>query len=168
MKKKLTESLEDYLENIYQIIMKNNGVRVKEIAKKMNVRNSSVTVALQALSKKGYINYEPYGIISLTRKGFEYARKLTEKHRVIKQFLVNVLGIDRLTAEKTACRMEHAFEEKTFIRFMQFLKFMYVTHADTSEWIEDFRKFCSDELENDISVEKSEIYFQGITAFSMD
>ena len=69
----LTSSLEDYLESIYLIISEKEAVRPKDIAKRLNVSNASVTGALKTLSDKGMINYAPYDVITLTDKGREAA-----------------------------------------------------------------------------------------------
>jgi len=66
----LTEALEDYLEAIYDIISNKGGVRVKNISERLKVRNSSVTAALRSLKEAQFINYEPYGVISLTPSGY--------------------------------------------------------------------------------------------------
>ena len=72
----LTESLEDYLESIYRNIVNKNAARVKDIAADLGVRYPSVTSALKALEKKGLINYEPYGIITLTSEGLAIALRM--------------------------------------------------------------------------------------------
>jgi Mn-dependent DtxR family transcriptional regulator len=54
----LSETLQNYIETMYEIIIEKNGVRVKDLAKRMKVKNSSVVSALQALKKSGHINYE--------------------------------------------------------------------------------------------------------------
>ncbi len=140
----LTETLENYLESIYTIIMNKNGVRVKDIARGMGVKSSTVTVALRSLEKNGYINYEPYGIISLTRKGNLRARQLTERHRFIKKFLMKILGIDGRRAEEASCSIEHALDQETFHRFVQFVRYIYHLNGDDPAWIEEFKKFCAD------------------------
>ena len=58
--KKLSASLEDYIEVIFHLIGEHRVARAKDVADKMAVRKSSVTGALKALSEKGYINHDPY------------------------------------------------------------------------------------------------------------
>ncbi|MFP4562330.1 MAG: metal-dependent transcriptional regulator [Spirochaetia bacterium] len=137
----LTETLENYIEAIYMIIVEKNGVRVKDIAKRLGVKNSSVVSALRALKAGGYVNYEPYGIISLTPKGNDAARSLREKHRVLRLFLERVLGLDRKTADDNACRMEHTLSEDVFERFTQFIEYIYVTDKKDPAWLEGFKEF---------------------------
>jgi DtxR family Mn-dependent transcriptional regulator len=137
----LTESQQNYLETIYVTIMDKNGVRVKDIAKQMGVKNSSVVSALRSLGENGYINYEPYGIISLTPKGNTFARRLREKHRILQHFFEWVLGVDRESADESACRMEHVMEDEVFSRFTQFIKYIYLSHKKDPGWLEGFKKF---------------------------
>lgn len=137
----LSETLENYIEAIYKIIIVKNGVRVKDIARTLGVKNSSVVSALKALSKGGYINYEPYGIISLTPEGNSVARRLTEKNRILRYFFEQILGLSRKGAEESACGMEHSLSEEAFKRLTQFIKYTYVTHKNDSEWLDGFKAF---------------------------
>ncbi len=137
----LTGPQQDYLEAIYQIIVEKSGVRVKDIAKRLDVKNSSVVSALHSLAAGGYINYEPYGIISLTPKGSNAARLITEKHRVLRHFFEQVLGVNRSVADESACRVEHAMVGEVFSRFTQFVKYVYMTHKKDPDWLNGFREF---------------------------
>jgi DtxR family Mn-dependent transcriptional regulator len=137
----ISETLQNYIEAIYEIILEKNGVRVKDIARRLEVKNSSVVSALRALAKGGYINYEPYGIISLTPKGNAVALQLTEKHRVLRHFFDWVLGLDRNTADANACKIEHTMSEDVFRRFTQFIKYIYVTYKKDPSWLEGFKEF---------------------------
>jgi len=137
----LSETLQNYIEAIYEIILEKNGVRVKDIARRLEVKNSSVVSALRALTKGGHVNYEPYGIISLTPKGSEVAVQLREKHRVLRHFFERVLGLNRETADEDACRIEHAISEETFLRFTQFIKYIYMTYKKDPEWLDGFKEF---------------------------
>ena len=58
MNKKLTESLENYLETIGMLIRKNKIARVKDISKELKVKNSSVNIALNILADKELIIHE--------------------------------------------------------------------------------------------------------------
>ena len=110
----LTETQEDYLETIYEIILEKKGVKVKDIAEKMNVKNSSVTSAPKLLEESKHINYEPYGIISLTDNGEKIAKHLNSMHRNLKSFLTDILKIEEESANETACRMEHIMPKETY------------------------------------------------------
>ena len=107
----LTEALEDYLEAVYEIIFVKGGVRVKDIASRLKVKNSSVTVALRTLRDGGFVNYEPYGVISLTDRGGEEAKRLSETHHVFRDFFVNILGVDQKAADETLKRLEEEGRE---------------------------------------------------------
>lgn len=166
-KGELSEALEDYLEVIYRIIIKNSAVRVKDIAAELKVKNPSVTSALQALTKRGLINYEPYGVITLTKTGLDLALKTTEKHRLLKNFLAHVLGIQPAVANDTACRMEHVIPRDVYVKLVQFIKFLYISQGADGDWIEDFRKFSSKDSTKKLDSGKLEQYFQG-TGFTFE
>lgn len=142
MRTVLTEALEDYLEAIYDIIGEKGGIRVKDIAERLGVKNSSVTVALRALREGGFINYEPYGVISLTEFGTEDARRLSETHQIFRRFFINVLGVDSQAADETACRLEHAMAPEVMARFLQFIKYMNTERGSDKHWADTFGQFC--------------------------
>ena len=60
----------------------------------LDVHNSSVTQALRSLSDKGLVNYAPYDLVTLTDQGREAATDVVERHRSLRSFLVEVLGLD--------------------------------------------------------------------------
>ena len=66
---KLSASLEDYLEAIYNLAAEFNVVRSKNIAELLGVSKSSVTGAMRVLKKRGLANYKPYDCITLTESG---------------------------------------------------------------------------------------------------
>lgn len=146
----LTEALEDYLEAIYRIILKKNGVRVKDIAAELKVRNPSVTSVLKSLEKRKLINYEPYGIISLTPAGLKVSLKVTEKHRLFKHFFLNVLGVDMEAADAVACRMEHIIPRSVYVRLIQFIRYIHAADSCGSGIVAGFGEFrASDTTENE-------------------
>ena len=144
MSSDLTEALEDYLEAIYDIILVKGGVRVKDIAGRLAVKNSSVTVALRNLRDSGFVNYEPYGVISLTDSGRTEARRISETHSVFRTFFVDILGVDEEDANETACRLEHAMKPAVMARFLEFMKFLSSTGQRGSTWKDMFEEFCID------------------------
>jgi DtxR family Mn-dependent transcriptional regulator len=99
-------------------------------------------VALRSLRDADLINYEPYGVISLTPDGHNEARRLSETHHVFRHFFVQILGVDRKAADETACRLEHAMAPEVMARFLQFMKFISESESLDSGWGEQFRMFC--------------------------
>jgi DtxR family Mn-dependent transcriptional regulator len=138
----LSESLENYLEIILSLEQTHKVARAKDIAEGLNIQRGSVTGALKTLAEKGYINYEPYSYITLTPKGKKRATTIAHRHAAIKEFLVRVLKIDKATAESTACRMEHAIDEKTFERLVCFIEYIFTCPRVGEQWIQSFITYC--------------------------
>ena len=103
----LSASLEDYLEAILNVADKDGMARSKDIAAVLDVARPSVTGALKLLAKKGLVNYQPYGYVTLTQTGNVQAAKVAKKHDIIKSFFMDILGVDAPVAHKAACKAEH-------------------------------------------------------------
>ena len=138
----ISESLENYLETILDLEETHRVARGKDIADRLGIQRGSVTSALKSLEEKKLIHYEPYGYITLTREGRKFAEEITRKHQVLKDFLLNVLRIDPDTAEKTACRMEHAIDKKTLERLVCFIEYIHECPRAGEDWIKSFVKYC--------------------------
>jgi DtxR family Mn-dependent transcriptional regulator len=140
----LSESLEDYLEAILELEDASKVARAKDIADKIGVQRGSVTGALKILEEKALINYQPYSFITLTDKGRAIAAQISNRHAVLKDFLLRVLQFDEESAEQTACRMEHAVDEKAMQRFVRFIGFIDSCPRAGKDLIERFTGECSD------------------------
>ena len=122
---KLSVSLEDYIEEIYNQVLKNGQAKVTAIAETINVKKASVTGALNILSEKKLINYAPYSPITLTSKGEKIAKNILIKHENLSEFFMEVLGIEKEEALETACKMEHIVSDKLFdnmVKLTQYVK----------------------------------------------
>ncbi len=138
----LSDNLENYLEVILDLEETHKVARAKEIADRLELQRGSVTGGLKALAEKGYINYQPYSFITLTPKGQKVARDITQRHQVIKDFLLKVLQIDPQTADETACRMEHAIDAKSIERLVCFIEYIFSCPRAGEEWIQSFLNYC--------------------------
>jgi len=119
MTKKLTPAHEDYLEAIYQLGDKGTAsVRSVDLAAKLNVSKASVNKALTNLKKERLVDQPYYGDITLTEKGHLYASSIQERHHVLYQFLVDVLGVEPPVADEEACLIEHAISDDTLRRWV--------------------------------------------------
>jgi DtxR family transcriptional regulator, Mn-dependent transcriptional regulator len=142
--KHLSASLEDYLEAIFNIISDKGAARSKDIAAYLGVKAGSVTAALQALACGGYLNYQPYEIITLTDKGCSEAKEIIRKHEILKEFFVEILGADPTIAEKDACKIEHVIGNKLFKRLLSFTEFVKQYPQYSDEMIVRFQGFYRD------------------------
>lgn len=120
--KKLSASIEDYLETIYEQLEKHKRIKAVDIAKKMNVSRASVTEALQKLALKEYLIYEKNHPIELTEKGIEIAKEVIHKHRILCDFFTKILKIDHEDAEINACRIEHVITQTAFNKIFEMVE----------------------------------------------
>ena len=121
---KLSASLEDYLEAIYNLSQADAVARSKDIAEALAVSRASVTGALRALAEKGLVNYKPYGYITLTKAGTQAAAKVVGRHAVLHRFFAEVLGADADLARAAACRAEHTLGPEITARLTAFVDFI--------------------------------------------
>lgn len=125
-KTKLSASLEDYLEAIYLISRQDGEARSKKIREHLQVSGPSVTEALQLLAEKGMVNYAPYESVTLTPRGKKIARDVLHRHETLRDFFIDVLGIDAELADKGACKMEHAASENIIDRMVKYTKYLKI------------------------------------------
>jgi DtxR family Mn-dependent transcriptional regulator len=137
----LSESLQDYLEVVYLLVHRHSVARMKEIAALVGVGKSSVTGAIQALAERGLVNYGPYQYVTLTEAGLAAGQELLQRHRMVKQFLMDVLGVPEAEAESVGCKIEHAIKGEVLDRFVQFLGFVRSHPAMFEHWAADFDRF---------------------------
>lgn len=106
------ESMEMYLETILRLCKSNEKVRAVDIANQMHISKVSVCHAIKNLQAKDYVTYESR-LIRLTKKGRILAEEIYERHCELTKLLIS-LGVDSVTAEQDACRIEHCISQETF------------------------------------------------------
>ncbi|MFB3890921.1 MAG: metal-dependent transcriptional regulator [Phycisphaerae bacterium] len=144
--KRLTASMEDYLEAILFLVRRNRVARVRDIARELKVGMPAVTAALKTLASRGLVNYDPYQFVTLTDRGGELAEQVSRRHYDIRRFLCDVLGLDAQEAEANACRMEHAVDEAVLERLRLFGEFVADCPRAGESWTEAFRRHCTSGL----------------------
>ena len=109
----LQESGEMYLETIYILSKKSNSIRSIDVGDYMGYSKPSVSRAVGILKKGGYVVTDKDGYLSLTDSGLKIAKKIYERHTALTDFLVR-LGVNKDTAAKDACKIEHDISDETF------------------------------------------------------
>lgn len=134
----LSESLEDYIEIIFNLIETQKIARVRDIARAKDVKMSSVVSALKRLSQAGLVKYEAREFVELTDSGADLAQRLLRRHNFLTRFLVDVLQVDHKTAEHDACQMEHAISPETMQRLYEFAEYLQENPSYFKKIIEGF------------------------------
>lgn len=142
--RKLSASLEDYLEAIYNLSERSRVPRSKDIAEQLAVSRASVTGAMRLLREKGMVRYEPYDHATLTRAGRAAARDVVARHNVLKSFFLEVLGLSAAVAQQAACRAEHALGHNVIERFLAFVEFVGRRNQSGPRLADEFRDFCAE------------------------
>jgi DtxR family Mn-dependent transcriptional regulator len=141
--KKLSSSLEDYLEAILMLQQKHSEVRVSDISQFLSVRKSSVTGALKVLADKGMVVHKRYGKAVLTGEGSRIAEDIAKKHKFLSKFFSSVLGVSAEIAAEDACKIEHTISPEGFERLTKFLEFIkQPSKRKKPEWLEKFHCYC--------------------------
>ncbi|NIQ04798.1 MAG: metal-dependent transcriptional regulator [Candidatus Korarchaeota archaeon] len=77
MSSNTSEALEMYIKTVYDLEKNGERARTKEIARKLGVKEPSVTEMLQKLKRKSFVKYKRYHGATLTSKGRRLAKDLT-------------------------------------------------------------------------------------------
>lgn len=126
----LTVANEDYLECMVRIEQEDGaeaGVRSVDIATMLGVSKASVNKAVTALKAQGLVEQSHYGKVMLTPQGREIGSAVWYRHRLIRTFLVQELGVEFNRADAEACMMEHALSEDTMARWLSYLEQQGIT-----------------------------------------
>ena len=107
-----TETIEDYVELIADLIDVQKEARASDLATRLGVANPTVSKMLTRLQEDGYIDSQPYRSIFLTDKGRALAETCKERHQIVLDFLI-CLGVSPQTAEFDAEGIEHHISEET-------------------------------------------------------
>ncbi len=122
----MTISTEDYLKAIF-----NGYVKTQAIAEKLDVSPAAVTDMLKRLSEKGYLVYERYRGVTLTKSGLEMAKGMVRRHRILELYLNQVLGFPWDKVHEEAEQLEHAASDALINRMEEVLGFPSVDpHGD--------------------------------------
>ena len=85
---------------------------------------ASVTEAIRSLAEKKLVNYEVRKTITLTDLGLEIAKSLAQKHHVLAEFFIEVLGCKNKEANDIACKIEHVIGDDFKQRVSSFTSFI--------------------------------------------
>jgi DtxR family transcriptional regulator, Mn-dependent transcriptional regulator len=106
-----SEVIAHYLEAIYYIRTEGERVRSARLADWLSVSRPTVTVALRRMTRDGMVRLNVHKEIELTARGDEAAAAIVRRHRIMECWLTDVLGLDWVSADAEAERLEHAVSQ---------------------------------------------------------
>jgi Mn-dependent DtxR family transcriptional regulator len=107
-----SQSAEDYLERIHELIEEKGYARVVDIASSLKVKQASVTGMVKKLGEAGYLNYEKYRGLVLTEKGRDVAKRIQKRHETLSRFF-SLFGLDKATQQLDIEGIEHHLSPET-------------------------------------------------------
>jgi len=107
-----SQSAEDYLERIHELIEEKGYARVVDIANSLDVKQASVTSMVQKLGELGYLNYEKYRGLILTDKGRAVATRIQQRHETLARFF-SLFGLDAEIQQRDIEGIEHHLSSAT-------------------------------------------------------
>src|SRR5260370_33503863 len=101
-----SSAVEDYLEQILDLINTKGYARVADIAQGLKISQASVTNMVQRLDAEGLLKYEKYRGLVLTTAGETLARNIMRRHQLLSDFL-RMLEIEEEVVYHDVDGMEH-------------------------------------------------------------
>ncbi len=116
-------TVEDYIKHIYLVSEKRSTAEVPmgQVAEAVGVVPGTATTMVKALSDAGLVKYAPRVGVQLTEPGQKLALHVLRRHRLIEQFLVEVLGFDWSEVHDEAEQMEHVVSDLLLERIDRYL-----------------------------------------------
>ena len=107
----MKETLEQYLEAVYQLSKKSPLVKSIEVSHLLDVNRPDVFRALKTLKMCGYIDQQPYGRILLTPKGKSKAEQCLAIHQLVADYFTDTVGLSREDATANAYKVVHVLSD---------------------------------------------------------
>lgn len=121
---KLSVSMDNYLEAVYELSNNNFGARITDIAARLHVSKASASNAMSVLAEKGFITNKKYQLVNLTPVGIKQAKFTSQKHAIIKKYFTDILFIESSIADTDACAIEHVISDHSVYAMYQQLSNM--------------------------------------------
>ncbi|EHP68681.1 Mn-dependent transcriptional regulator [Metallosphaera yellowstonensis MK1] len=110
MMSELSEPLENYLKEIYELEETKGQAKVVDLIEAFSISPGTISKALERLESLGFIDRSTKRI-RLTEDGRKVAERLIRAHRLSERLLTDILEVDWIRAHELAHRLEHIWPE---------------------------------------------------------
>ena len=116
-----SETAEDYVETIADLIEAGGEARAVDLARRLGVSHVTVIQTLRRLQRDGFVTTRPYRSVFLTQDGRRLADETRHRHQVVTA-LLRCLGVPDAVARADAEGIEHHVSPETLAAFEGFLR----------------------------------------------
>ena len=116
-------SKENYLRTIFRFCNEEGKIKTAQIAEKLGISNAAVTDMMKKLSREGYVKYERYKDIKLTKLGESFAKNIVRRHRIWELFLNRIVKLSWDKVHDEAENLEHSSSDELIDRMEEMLGF---------------------------------------------
>lgn len=134
-----SESTEDHLERIQDLVDRKGYARVSDIAASLALSPSAVSNMVRRLAARGFVNYEKYRGFTLTDQGRAVAKHIRARHETFSQ-LLQLLGLGPETVEQETEAVEHHLRPETLQVFSKLVAFWHSHPAQLQEFLQYSRR----------------------------
>ena len=108
----LSESIQDYLKQLYHLQSGDGRVSVTALAREQKVSPASASAMVKKLAALELVEHAPYRGVRLTRAGEKVAIEVIRHHRLLELYLARTLGLHVDAVHDEADRLEHVLSDE--------------------------------------------------------
>lgn len=110
-----------YILEIYLLQEAHGHATISGIAKVLRVTVSAASKMAGKLKTDGYIHFQPYGTVTLTKAGLEIAKKLFQDHQVLMEFY-QIIGVEEKLIKKKVREVEMHIGTEVVFKIKSFIE----------------------------------------------
>ncbi len=142
----LTHSSIHHLLAINSLQKENGYSRSVDVSNYLNISRASVSITVNKLREKGFVEEDKNRFLSLSSKGENLVNSVLSKRRVVEQFFREVLNLSSQEAEIEACKIEHLLSESTGKKLISFMGYFLSGQTEVKKFrkgLNSFNHICS-------------------------
>lgn len=117
-----SESTEDHLERIQELVDRKGYARVSDIAASLGLSRSAVSNMVRRLARRGFVNYEKYRGLTLTEQGRAVAAHVKIRDQTLTELLA-LMGVPEKIVQQEVEVVEHHIRPETLRAFSELVRF---------------------------------------------
>ncbi|PWW32113.1 DtxR family iron (metal) dependent repressor [Cytobacillus oceanisediminis] len=115
------KSIKKYIIEIYNLERKYGHATISDIAELLNVTVSSASKMVAKLKKQGFVNFQPYRTVTLTKKGLEIGNQLEYTNKTLVEFY-KYIGIEEKKITQEVKEIEVYINPEVVTKIKSFLE----------------------------------------------